>query len=121
LSLLLLGGCVIPGGGGSQQTVPDTIRVGEAALIRFELTANDIRWAPGRFRDVKLLYRLVGDSTYRSLQPSNRRLVEAAKEAYEFVIPPFAAGTAGQLEYYFTLTFDGHQNEIQGYKKIPVE
>jgi hypothetical protein len=113
-------GCIVPGGGGSQQTLPEVIRAGEPAVIQYDLMAHDLPWSRGRFRDVTLFYRLVGDSVYRSVRPSSRKRVDRAREAYEFRIPAYPSGTEGEVELYFTNTFDGHPNRTPGWKKIPV-
>ena len=42
------------------------------------------------------------------------------KEIYEFTIPPYSAGTQGEISYYIELKLDGHANRIEGYKKIKV-
>lgn len=114
-------GCMVPGGGGTVQSFPDTVHVGQPATFRIDLTAVDIKWAWGRFRDLKLFYRMVGDTSFRSVPPSRRMHISRASEAYEFVVPPLAHEKRGMLEFYFTFAFDGVPNRIPGSHPIPVE
>jgi hypothetical protein len=78
----------------------------------------------GRYKDVKLYYRLVGEPDYRVLKP-DKRIAEPEKareghesELYEFVIPPYPKGTSGEIEYYFEFVFDGRPNKVDRVKRI---
>jgi hypothetical protein len=119
---LLLGGCAFgPGGGGGTQTAPDSVKPGEPAVIKLELSVwgsgGDIK---GRYRDIAVSYRLVGERGYKMLSP---RLVSQDKkhEVYQFTIPAYPEGTKGEIEYFFDVTLDGHHSRIEGIKKIKVE
>ena len=118
---LALSSCILPGGGGSEQIVPDVVHAGQPATFRLVLSAVDINWVTGRFRDLKLFYRLAGDSSCAQVQPSRRFAVDHGREGYDFTIPPFPSGTRGTLEFYFTFRFDGHPNTAQGYRTVRVE
>lgn len=112
---------MLPGGGGSEQIVPDVIHSGQPATFQLVMSAVDINWVSGRFRDLKLFYRLAGDSSYQQVAPSRRFKVEQNREGYDFIIPPYPSGTRGTLEFYFTYRFDGHPNSASGYKAVRVE
>lgn len=112
---------MLPGGGGSDQIVPNSIHAGEPATFQLVMSAADIKWVRGRFKDLKLFYRLAGDPSYRQVEPSRRFDVEQSREGYDFVIPPYPVGTRGRLEFYFTFRFDGHPNTAPGYKTVRVE
>jgi len=116
------------GGGGMQQYAPDTVQAGEPADITIIATATggggDIQ---GRFTDLTLHYRLVGENVYKSIQsqsialPDNFKTVQSKtfqSEAYKFTIPAYSKGTTGEIEYYVEMTFDGYPSKIDGIKKI---
>lgn len=115
-----LTGCIIPGGGGIGQTVPDSVRAGEAAIVRLDMAVTDVAWIRGRYRDLTLHYRLVGDSAYWSVEPSRRIPVDRAHEAYELTIPPYPPATRGAIEFYVSVNFDGHPSQFEGYRKIRI-
>jgi hypothetical protein len=127
LCVLLLGGLMIlgavwtfakPGGGGSTQIAPDVVNAGEPTVIKLELTV----WGAGgsikgRYTDVYLHYRLVGETTYKKVQPKLVSQYET-QEIYDLTIPSYPKGTSGEIEFYFELKLDGHVNQIEGLKKI---
>ncbi len=109
-----------PGGGGSTQTAPDSIRVEEDGWLKLELSV----WGEGgpiagRYTNVAAYYRLVGEDSYTS---SPGKLVSQNKdrEVYEFAISPYPKGTQGEIEYYFELKLDGHPSQVKGLKRIKV-
>jgi hypothetical protein len=113
-------GCMIPGGGGVNQTIPDSVRAGEAATVRLDMFVTDVKFIWGRYRDLALRYRLVGDSAFQSITPSRRIHVDRGREAYEFTIPPYPARTCGSIELSVSMKFDGHPSQFDGYRKIRV-
>ncbi len=117
-------------GGGSEQLAPDTVQAGDPAVVTFIVTATggggNIK---GRFTDMSLHYRLVGETEYGAVQPQSIPLPDNFKtvqsktfqsEAYQFSIPPYSQGTSGEIEYYIELIFDGYQSRQEGIKKIMV-
>jgi len=99
------------------------IAAGKPATMRLVLSVfgsgGGVR---GRYKDVALHYRLVGDSTFRRAVTPPPRPIDRKRESYDFVIPPFPQGTRGELEYFFVAHLDGHQGPaIEGIKKIRVE
>lgn len=111
---------MIPGGGGINQTVPDSVRAGEAAIVRLDMAVTDVGWIWGRYKDLTLHYRLVGDSAYRSVAPSRRIHVDRSHEAYELAIPAYPPTTCGAIEINFSVKLDGQLNQFAGYRKIRV-
>ena len=124
----LVAGNMNIGGGGAQQYAPDSVLSGEPASITLIVTATggggEIQ---GRFTDISLHYRLVGETTYNSIQPQlvvlpdNFQTVQSKtfqSEAYEFTIPPYRKGIAGEIVYYTEMTFDGYPSRADGVKKI---
>lgn len=115
----LISSCLsTPGGGGSTQTAPHTIRAEEGGLLRLELSV----WGAGgpiegRYTDVVAFHRLVGQNTYTST-PSKLVSQDKAHQIYEFRILPYPRGTAGEIEYYFELKLDGHHSRVNGKKRI---
>lgn len=123
-----IGGSI--GGGGMQQYAPDTVQAGEPADITIIATATggggNIQ---GRFTNLSLHYRLVGENTYKAIQPQQIDLPDNFKtvqsktfqsETYKFTIPPYPKGTTGEIEYYTEMTFDGYQSHQDGVKKIKI-
>lgn len=121
-----IGGSI--GGGGIQQYAPDTVQAGEPADITLIATATggggNIQ---GRFTNLILHYRLVGENAYKSIQPQSIILPDNFKtvqsktfqsEAYKFTIPAYPKGTTGEIEYYTEMTFDGYPSKTDGIKKI---
>ncbi len=118
------------GGGGSEEIAPDTVQAGEPADITIIVTATGGGGKiQGRFTDLSLHYRLVGENTYKSIQPQSIVLPDNFKtvqsktfqsEAYKFTIPPYPKGTTGEIEYYTEMTFDGYQSHQDGVKKIKI-
>jgi hypothetical protein len=121
LAALALTGCITPGGGGVNMTFPDSIAAGEAIPIRVEVSVFDVPRIEGRFRDLALHYRLVGESTFRTSAAARRIDVDKASEAYEFSIPPYPPNTCGSIELYLTMQFDGRASRTDGHKKIRVD
>ena len=122
LSLLMgvLPSCFQPGGGGFNQTSPETVRAGEPAILTLEAYV----WGAGgpiagRCTQVAAFYRLTGSTEYQKVLPT---LVSQndKRELYRFTIPPFPAGTEGQIEFYFEVKLDGYLNHINGLKKITI-
>lgn len=118
----------LAGGGGSEQYAPDTIKTGKVAVIKLYVSA----WGgggpiKGRYTNLSLHYKLVGENIYNNVQPQSVALPDNYQkvvsktnqwEAYEFSIPPYPNGTAGEIEYYIDLTFDGYPSRQNGIKKI---
>ena len=75
----------------------------------------------GRYRDVRLRYRLVGAPEFRTAGPARRIPIDRKHERYEFTIPPYPHGTRGEIELAFSLTLDEERNEFPGYKQIRIE
>lgn len=118
------------GGGGYELNVPDTIKTGESTDIELIVTATG-GGGPikGRVTNISFHYRLVGENTYKILQPQSIALPDNFKavqsksfqsEAYKFTIPPYPKGTTGEVEYYTEMTFDGYSSKTDGNKKIKV-
>lgn len=109
----------VAGGGATNQTAPDSVKVGEAAIIKFEVSVPGSKQnINGRYTDIVMHYNLTEfDSNFT--QP---KLISQTqdKEIYEFTIPPYPVGTQGEISYYIELKLDGHANKIDGYKKIKV-
>ncbi len=121
-----IGGSI--GGGGMQQYAPDTVQAGEPADITIIATATggggNIQ---GRFTNLTLHYRLVGENAYKSIEsqlialPDNFKTVQSKtfqSEAYKFTIPAYPKSTTGEIEYYVEMTFDGYPSKTDGVKKI---
>lgn len=109
---------VAPGGGGCTQIAPDFIRAAEGGTVRLELAV----WGSGgeiagRYTDIGLSYRLVGEQEYKS---ASIRVVssDAKHQAIEAQIPP--VGREGEIEYFVELKLDGHYSRVDGIKKIRV-
>jgi len=122
LFLCLLGASCqfTPGGGGSDQVVPDIIKAGEPAVIKLDLSVWGSGGAiKGRYTDISLHYRLVGEDSYKTLLP---KLISQGekREVYEFTLPAYPKGTDGEIEYYFELKLDGHPSRVDGMKKIKI-
>src|SRR4030095_14030211 len=129
LALLLLvspfGGCT-RGMGGSHQIVPDSAKAGEPIVLRLRLfVIGTVLGFPrvsikGRYKLVRLHYRLVGETDWHPLEPDKHipEPEQARKgyesEMYEFVIPPYREGTTGEIEFYFVFVLDGHPNRVDG-------
>jgi len=126
LSFLIMG-CA--GGGGSTQNAPDSVKPGEPALVKLDLSV----WGSGglikdRYTDVAFYYRLVGEPNYKILKSNpipviftgDQEKFNGMYESYTFTIPPYSKGTTGDIEYYFEMKLDGHLNRIDGIKKIKV-
>jgi hypothetical protein len=110
--------CQVGGGGGSVQRAPDTVKAGETAGVRLELSVWGAgRSVKGRYTDVQLLYRRAGTETYST---AASRVVQAtdAQETYEFDL--VAPAAPGEIEYYITLKLDGHPSRVEGLKKIRI-
>jgi hypothetical protein len=123
-----IGGSI--GGGGMQQYAPDTVQAGEPADITIIATATGGGgYIQGRFTDLTLHYRLVGENVYKSIPsqsialPDNFNTVQSKtfqSEAYKFTIPAYPKSTTGEIEYYVEMTFDGYPSKTDGVKKIKV-
>jgi hypothetical protein len=112
-------GCFRVGGGGSDQVLPSVIEPGRPAEIRLELSVwGEGGSIKGRYSNIELHYRIVGDVDYKQLYP---QLLSSTsdREVYIFTLPPFPAGTTGYVEFYFELKLNGVQNHIPGVRKIP--
>lgn len=123
-----IGGSI--GGGGMQQYAPDTVEAGEPSDITIIITATggggNIQ---GRFTDLTLHYRLLGENDYKSIQPQAITLPDNFKtvqsktfqsEAYKFTIPAYPKGTTGEIAYNTEMTFDGYHSRQEGVKKIKI-
>ena len=119
LGLLLISSCTMgAGGGGSTQIAPDSVKAGEAVVIRLQLSV----WGAGgpikgRYTDIQLSYRLVGENGYTTVLPKPVS-ADQRHEIYEFMIPPYPQGTRGEIEFHFELKLDGQTSRIEGLKKI---
>src|SRR6059058_2183080 len=100
LSALAATGCITPGGGGMEMIYPDSIVAGAPIPVRLVVSAVDVPRIRGRFRDLVLHYRLVGDSAFRTTVPLRRIGISEAREAHEFTIPPYPPSTCGAIELY---------------------
>lgn len=117
-----------PGGGGSEQIPPATATAGTPTTIGFIVSVwGDEGPIQGRFTDMTLHYQLAGENTYQTVAPAAVSLPEKYHQAttnynqwlaYEFVIPPYPAGTHGEITYYITLKLDGHASKQAGLKTI---
>lgn len=116
-------------GGGANHHVPDSVRSGDPIVITIDLMGWGTRGSvTKRFTDISLYYRLVGESQFKQGPLSSvsepkplANLTNGQLVACEFRIPPYPAGTKGQLEYYVDLKLDGHLNHQNGIKTIAVE
>lgn len=109
-----------PGGGGSTQVAPDEVRAGAPARVGLQLTV----WGAGgeirnRYAELQLFYRLPNAIDYRKLQPVLLSR-QSKQEVYEFTIPPPPPDATGEIEYYITFRFDGHENRVPGIKRIRI-
>ncbi|MEK6983266.1 MAG: hypothetical protein AABX33_01735 [Nanoarchaeota archaeon] len=131
LVCLLITSCSFtPGGGASEQYAPDTTKTDEPTLIKLIVSA----WGAGgpikgRYTNISLHYRLTSGDIYKSVQPKVADLPDNYKkvasktnqfEAYEFTILAYPEGTTGEIEYYFEMKFDRHQNRVNGTKNIKI-
>jgi hypothetical protein len=122
LALTSLGAAcqVSPGGGGSEQVAPDVVKAGGPAVVQLTLSVWGAGGAiRGRYTDISLHYRLVGEGDSKILRP---KLIsqEEKREVYEFTIPAYPEETIGEIEYYLELNLDGHHSRINGMKRIKV-
>jgi hypothetical protein len=122
LCALSLSSCMLaPGGGGSIQSSPESVKAGEPAVLRLELSVwgsgKDIS---GRYADVAVFYRLVGAAQYEGPLKAQPVPHDAKHESYEFTIPGYPTGTTGEIEFYFALKLDGQPSRIEGLKKIRI-
>ena len=119
------------GGGGSEYIVPDIAKTGEPITIGLILNTwgKHTKLISERYTNISLNYRLVGESSYKTLQPKLVDLPANYKaaisdivqyEKYEFTIPAYPIGTKGEIEYYVDMTFDGYASHTEGIKKIKV-
>lgn len=117
---LMCTSCFRPGGGGSDQLVPDSIESGKPSSLKLELSV----WGSGgsikgRYTDLLLHYRCVGQEEYQTAPPQLASSTTNT-EVYVFTIPAFPAGTKGSLEFYFDVKLNGVPNHIPGMKKVPI-
>ena len=106
------------GGGASIQTAPDIVKAGDPVVIKLEVSVPGSKQnINGRYADIFLYYQTTGQDTIGQLKP---KLISQTKdkEIYEFIIPPYPAGTRGEITYMIELKLDGHTNSTEGYKKI---
>ncbi len=119
------------GGGGVNHIIPDSVMAGEPAIFSVVLTTWGGGAIAGRYTNISLGYRLVGEDTYTTLQPKHAVLPKNYQEAmtrnrtnqyeaYDFTLPPYPLGTTGEIEYYLDTTLDGHLNHQEGIKKVRV-
>jgi hypothetical protein len=121
---LLLYGCgrAVAGGGGSTQTVPDSVLAGEPATVELHLSViGNNAHIEGQYSNVALFHRLVGASDFQRVDPSRHVAVDDRHETYVFTIPPAPAGSTGSIELYFTATLSGQTTRIPGMKQIRIE
>jgi len=118
---LCMTSCVLtPGGGGSTQSVRDSVKDGEAIVIKLELTVWGSGGIKDRYKDVVASYRRVGETGYETV--AAKLLSQSDKsEMYEFIIPAFPNGTGGEVEYFIEMKMDGQLNHIQGIKKVRID
>ena len=118
----LFGGCICPGRSGYHLMVRGTAKAGEPTEVRLRVFITERPWpvfsgmcgAPvsGRYRNVRLYYRLAGEIDWKVLEPSAVIPGQDKWEEYhEFVIPPYPKGTSGEIEVGFAFEFGGRQVE----------
>lgn len=119
ISLIFLLGCGPDiGGGGSVHIPPEIIRVGEPTVIKLELSV----WGQGygkiskRYTKVQCHYKNDMNNDFKTI---DMVLTQENSKTALFIctLPPFR--TSGQLEYYFTMLLDGHENR-RDEKPIPI-
>ncbi len=119
----------LAGGGESEHIVPDTAKTGEPVTIGLILNTwgKHTKSISERYTNISLYYKLAGENSYKSVQPTLVDLPANYKaaisdmaqyEKYEFTIPAYSKGTMGEIEYYIDLTFDGYPSHTEGIKKI---
>ena len=112
--------------GGATHSAPKTTKTGDSTVIQFVVWTAGSTCGPikGKFTDISLHYRLVGQDNYATLLakpiplPENYINVESESlhsEAYRFVIPPYPNGTMGEIEYYIDDKFNGYANTTPVY------
>lgn len=109
--------CMQPGGGGVTQVAPETVRVGEPATIRLDLSVwGAAGKADGRYTNIKVWHRRESQGAF---QPVAATPVSGTDKVaiFEARIP---GQPAGEIEYYIELELDGHLNRIAGLRKIRV-
>ncbi len=115
----------------SDQITPDRTKIGQPTVIQFIVETAGEACGPirGKFTDFFLHYKLTGQDKYTTLPartiplPQNYQNVASTAmqfEAYEFEIPPYPRGTAGQIEYYIESKLNGEARTTNGYKKITI-
>ncbi|HEX9503219.1 MAG TPA: hypothetical protein VF974_02755 [Patescibacteria group bacterium] len=117
----------LAGGGGSSQYAPDTVKTGQPAEIKLDLSVTS-GTISGRYNRVSLYYKLVGDADNKSITNNpvpkifsgDQSKFNGKYETYTFTIPPYPKGTKGEIEYYITLALDGHTSKIDGIKRIKI-
>jgi hypothetical protein len=126
LSAFLVGCCLGPEGGTDQIRVPDTAKAGEPIVVESRAVVVDPPMnfcggpIKGRFKDMRLYYRLVGETDWHPLESDTHVAIVAiddARELYQFIIPPLSA-SGGEIEYYYEFVFDGRPNRVDGVKRI---
>lgn len=109
-----------PGGGGSTQTAPDTVKIGELATVNLDLNV----WGSGgsikgRYTNIFLYYQITGQDFVKQIEP---KLISQnnSHESYEFSIPTYPQYKNGEIIYSIELKLDGQPSRIEGIKKIQI-
>ena len=113
IPMLLLSSCDgVAGGGGSVHIAPVSIKYGEPAVLRYELSV----WGAGsgkvsnRYTEIKCHYKAEKASAYTILagtidSESSDRIVVL------FTVPSLAMSDGAYVEYFFDEKLDGHYNK----------
>lgn len=121
--LLVFSRCALtPGGGGSTQNIPESVKAGDSARVKLGLSV----WGAGgsikgRYTDVVAFYRLVGESGYKGPLSPTVLPQDETHEVYEFSFPAYPQGTQGEIEFFFELKLDGQPSRIAAGRKIKIE
>jgi hypothetical protein len=138
IALVLIGGfafslsnAFVLGGGGSRDYAPNDAQSGTPTKFRLILNVwgggGDIK---GRYTNLGLYYKLIDEKEYKSVLPKPATLPDnyakamledkgSQWEAYESTIPAYPLGTKGTIQYYYTMSLDGHEQAIN-VKTIPL-
>ncbi len=118
-ALVFIGPSFVEFGGFSINfNAPDTVVAGEPVGIQIEVSKpGSRRDIEGRYTNVILHYRLVGEPAYKSV-PAVLKSQNQEQQVYEFIIPPYPVGTSGEIEYYIERTLDGEPGSVKPEKRI---
>jgi hypothetical protein len=74
-----------------------------------------------RWKNLRLHYRLVGETDYKPIQPSQHHIKNDKLALWVFVIPPYPPGTSGEIEFIVEYQMDETPGRVEGRKKIKLE